>query len=371
MSSQAFSLSVDELASLFRHLVDAGYEVVGPRIEDGELTAGRLRGVEDLPRGWVDEQAPARHRTLEDGDAFFGYAPLPDSFKRYRFPPRERWPRLTKENGRLRVIDDDAPAPPLALLGLRPCDLAAMRVHDQVFEQDDHYARREQGRFVVAVACTRPGGTCFCASMGTGPGLGPGFDLGLTELASPTRFVLEVGSEAGQGVVAALGLGPAAAEDVEAARAAVEAATEQMGRALDTADLPGLLRGNLEHPRWAEVGARCLACGNCTMVCPTCFCNTVEDRTDVSGTLAERVRRWDSCFSADFSYLHGGVVRETVAARYRQWLTHKLDHWHDQFGALGCVGCGRCITWCPVGIDLTEEVAAIRGAASAGERGGD
>jgi ferredoxin len=147
-----------------------------------------------------------------------------------------------------------------------------------------------------------------------------------------------------------------------------------MGRALDTSDLKGLLYGNLEHPRWDEVSQRCLTCGNCTLVCPTCFCSTVEDVTDLSGTETERTRRWDSCFSLDHSYIHGGSVRDSGRARYRQWMTHKLATWFDQFGSSGCVGCGRCITWCPVGIDITEEVRAIRASEPAprpADQGGD
>ena len=135
------------------------------------------------------------------------------------------------------------------------------------------------------------------------------------------------------------------------------------GGALDLLRYDGirdLLYDNLEHPRWSDTAGRCLSCGNCTMVCPTCFCSTVEDVTDVSGTQAERVRHWDSCFTSEHSYIHGGATRVTTKARYRQWLTHKLASWIDQFGTSGCVGCGRCITWCPVGIDITEEVRVIR-----------
>jgi Fe-S-cluster-containing hydrogenase component 2 len=133
-----------------------------------------------------------------------------------------------------------------------------------------------------------------------------------------------------------------------------------MGRKIDTVGIKELLYSNYEHPRWDQVAARCLSCANCTMVCPTCFCTTVEDVTDLSGEHAERWRKWDSCFTANFSYIHGGNIRATVKSRYRQWMTHKLATWIDQFGESGCVGCGRCITWCPVAIDLTEEVRAIR-----------
>jgi formate hydrogenlyase subunit 6/NADH:ubiquinone oxidoreductase subunit I len=150
----------------------------------------------------------------------------------------------------------------------------------------------------------------------------------------------------------------------EAEKAVVEKivanTTAQMGRSLNTIGIKDLLYRNAEHPRWDEVATRCLSCANCTMVCPTCFCTTVEDVTDLTGEHAERWRKWDSCFTMDFSYIHGGSVRPSVKARYRQWLTHKLASWIDQFGVSGCVGCGRCITWCPAGIDITEEVRAIR-----------
>ena len=133
-----------------------------------------------------------------------------------------------------------------------------------------------------------------------------------------------------------------------------------MGRELDIDDIKGLLYRNYDHPRWDEVAERCLTCGNCTMVCPTCFCTTVEDVTDLDGDHVERHQQWDSCFTVDYSHIHGGAVRGSSRSRYRQWMTHKLATWWDQFDSSGCVGCGRCITWCPVGIDLTEEARAIR-----------
>jgi ferredoxin len=215
--------------------------------------------------------------------------------------------------------------------------------------------------FVVAVNCFEPGGTCFCVSMGTGPKAEQGYDLALTELLEGGhRFLVEAGSERGAEILAGLPHRPAEPSDHAAAEASVSAAAERMGRTLDAADLRDLLARNLEHPRWDEVAERCLTCGNCTLVCPTCFCTTVEDHSDLTGAEAERVRLWDSCFSVDYSYIHGGSIRPSGRSRYRQWLTHKFGTWHDQFGSSGCVGCGRCITWCPVGIDVTEELAAIR-----------
>jgi ferredoxin len=177
--------------------------------------------------------------------------------------------------------------------------------------------------------------------------------------------VVEAGTETGAEVLAELQAPKAGAKAVRQAEAAVEAAAAAITRRLDTTGIRDLLYQAFEHARWDDVSARCLNCGNCTLVCPTCFCSTVEDSSDVGGTQAERWRRWDSCFVQSFSYIHGGSVRMSSRSRYRQWLTHKLGAWIDQFGTSGCVGCGRCITWCPVGIDITQEVAAIRGGAPA------
>ena len=216
--------------------------------------------------------------------------------------------------------------------------------------------------FVVAVQCGQAGGTCFCVSMETGPRATEGYDLALTEIVGDGRheFLGEVGTERGAEVMAEVASRAAGAADVETADAIIERTAASMGRRMDTEGLKELLDRNLEHPRWDEVSERCLSCGNCTMVCPTCFCTEVDDIGDLAGVEAGHVRRWDSCFNLEFTYVHGGSVRDSPRSRYRQWMTHKLATWHDQFGTSGCVGCGRCITWCPVAIDITEEAAAIR-----------
>jgi len=131
---------------------------------------------------------------------------------------------------------------------------------------------------------------------------------------------------------------------------------------MPAAGLRELLYRKLEDPHWESVASRCLACGNCTAVCPTCYCARVVDDVAIDGSAAERRQEWESCFNPEFSHLPGGSVRGSIGARYRQWITHKLASWHDQFGTSGCVGCGRCISWCPVGIDITAEVAALRAA---------
>lgn len=227
---------------------------------------------------------------------------------------------------------------------------------------DPSYAMRREGAFIVAINCAQAGSTCFCVSMNTGPKADRGFDLALTEVLDADRhyFVVEAGTESGQKVLQTVTHRVAAEDELACAEAIAAETAKHMGRQLDTEGIKDLFYRNYENRRWDDVAKRCLTCANCTMVCPTCFCTTVEDTTDLSGENAERWRKWDSCFTLDFSYIHGGSVRSSAKSRYRQWITHKLATWLDQFGTSGCVGCGRCITWCPVGIDITEEARAIR-----------
>src|SRR4051794_32424196 len=332
--------------------------VIGPTVRSGSIVYDELSSAADLPAGWVDVQDGGTFRLEPTGDdAVFAHTVGHDSLKRFLFPPRVRIWRGTRES-----LESRPPAPRYAFLGVRSCDLHAVAIQDRVFETEADYAARRADAFFVAANCSRAGGTCFCASMDTGPRATAGFDLALTEVLDGDghRFVVEVGSERGAEVLAELEhRAPDDAESAAPGEAAARA-TADMGRALDTTDIRDLLVGNAEHPRWDEVAERCLSCGNCTMVCPTCFCSTVEDTTDLAGNEAEHTRVWDSCFTLGHSYIHGGSVRRSPRSRYRQWTTHKLATWIDQFGTSGCVGCGRCITWCPVAIDITEEVAAIR-----------
>jgi len=249
---------------------------------------------------------------------------------------------------------------------MRACELAGVAVQDRVFMggpvADPGYAARRRRILRIAVQCGQAGGTCFCVSMKTGPGVSHGADLIVTEMLGGDRhyFVVEVGSPEGAAVLAGVPLTATAPDDRAKAEAIVARTTATMGRTLDTEGIRDLLMTNLEHPRWEIVARRCLSCTNCTMACPTCFCSTQEEVPSLSVETVERWRRWDSCFNLGHTEMHGQAARKSTMSRYRQWLTHKLATWHDQFGTSGCVGCGRCITWCPVGIDLTEEVAAIR-----------
>jgi ferredoxin len=357
----------EALGALIAALRTRGFLVLGPTVRDGAIVYDELEREEDLPAGWTDDQDGGTYRLeRRDDEARFGYAVGPHSPKQFLFPPKVRlWQASRNGDGELAVEDEPVDGPPLALFGVRSCELHAIAIQDRIFvggqvvERD--YAARRDRLFVVAVNCFEPGGTCFCVSMGTGPKAESGYDLVLTEiLEGEHRLLVEVGSERGSEILSELPVRPATPGDLDAAAAAVESARGKMGRRMDASDLRDLLARNLEHPRWDDVAERCLTCGNCTLVCPTCFCSSVAEVTDLEGDHAERWREWDSCFTVGHSYIHGGAIRPSGRSRYRQWMTHKLGTWHDQFGTSGCVGCGRCITWCPVAIDITEEVAAIR-----------
>jgi ferredoxin len=364
------------LDALIQRLATLGYRVLGPVARNGAIVHETIHDVGDLPMGWHDEQAPGSYQLRHDaGDPeLFGWAVGPQSWKVPFFPAREDLWRARRDPDHVVVEHQDDAEGPFALIGTRPCELAGLDVLDRVLaasaHPDERYRARRRDTFVVAVECGSPASTCFCTSMSTGPAAPAGFDLALTELldrhegmaSTPLeghRFLVRSGSDRGAEVLAAIPHHLVGPDDLSDRDAVLETARSAIARRLETEDLPNLLAGNIEHPRWTEIADRCLSCGNCTMVCPTCFCSDVRDITDLSGEVTRR-RTWSSCFDLEHSYLHGGSVRTSIASRYRQWATHKLSTWHDQFGTSGCVGCGRCIAWCPVGIDITEEVGIIR-----------
>ncbi|NUR27057.1 MAG: 4Fe-4S dicluster domain-containing protein [Catenulispora sp.] len=369
-------ITAEALDDLLKALTDAGYRPVGPVVRDGAIVLDTLGSAADLPHGRGTETGPGHYRLTERADgAVFGHSTGPQSRKQYLHPARRKLWSADRDP----ASGDFVPTPAAgdrvryAFIGVRPCDLAAIRVLNHALRR----GANPDGPFIVAVECGEPGATCFCVSTGTGPGCadsGDGYDLALTELTGHSghaghaghRFLVTVGTERGGAVLDAVPHTPASQAAVVTAQRIVAEARGRMGRTLPETDLRVLLARSSEAEHWNDVASRCLTCGNCTMVCPTCFCTSVEDTTDLTGDHAERWESWDSCFDIDYSSIHGGPIRTSAASRYRQWLTHKFSTWHDQFGSSGCVGCGRCIAWCPVGIDVTEELAALHTESDAG-----
>ena len=362
-------ITAEGLQQLIAILAGEGRRVIAPTVRDDVIIYDDIESIDDLPLGVTDVQGPGSYRLVDAPEAeYFGFVVGPHAWKKFLHASQIQLWRAQREGDSVNIRAADVNAEGAAFIGVRACELAAIAIQDRVLiggeHVDAHYKARRDHALLIAVNCSKAGGSCFCASMQTGPAATEGYDLALTELktAQDHLFLVDVGSSAGQALMDQISSRAATAQEHNAAQAQVEHTARSMGRSMPAGvNTPQLLANNLLHPRWQEVATRCLSCANCTMVCPTCFCTTVDDVSDLAGESYARERRWDSCFTMDFSYLHGGGVRNSVASRYRQWMTHKLSTWVEQFGSSGCVGCGRCITWCPVGIDITEEVRAMAG----------
>ncbi len=360
-----FKIQSDEMQRLLDALRQNGYRTLGPIIKDEAIVYDEISTVGDLPRGWTDEQGPASYRLVKrNDDAYFGFNVPAQSWKKFLYPSERELFRVRRDSRVQSPSENRESSLKYAFIGVRPCELKAISIQDRVFTsteyKDESYSGIRHGLFIVAVNCTSSGDDCFCASMKTGPMAKRHFDLSLTEVIAPSEhyFLVEHGNELGASFVRGLNATEASEAEMNVAGDLIERAGKQTRR-IEIDRTPELLSARLDHPEWNVVAKKCLTCGNCTLVCPTCFCSTVEDTTDLIGSFATRRRKWDSCFTLDFAKVAGGNFRMTSRSRYRQWVTHKLSTWVEQFGTLGCVGCGRCITWCPVGIDIISEVQKI------------
>jgi len=361
-----YFLPLNQLQSLIELLQQSGYQTIGPTLQEGTIIYREIREAKELPWGVRDEQAPGRYR-IETGaeNQAFSWVNGPQGLKPFLFKSRESvWKVERSESGKLEFKPELAPEKPIAFIGARACDLVAVEIQDKTFIRNEYkyesYRQRREQLFVVAVNCSRSSKNCFCVSAGTGPKLQQNFDIGLSELEE--GYVVFLGSLKGKELAMQLPLVHASNTQIKLAESGIEKAIAMQTKKIpvdNQGSLRDILFNNLNHPRWDEVAERCLSCGNCTLVCPTCFCHSEHDEPSLDGSSSEHYREWDSCFTAGHSYLSGKLVRDDTRKRYRQWLTHKVGSWFDQFGTSGCVGCGRCITWCPVGIDITEELAAI------------
>ncbi|MBI4318273.1 MAG: 4Fe-4S dicluster domain-containing protein [Chloroflexi bacterium] len=338
------------------------HDVVAPVARDGSIALGKITRIDQLAKGYRDVQSPGHYRLEEAADAgVFSYANGMESPKKYLHPSRLTICAGQLHRGGFEFEEEPPPVRKLAFLGIRPCDCQSILVLDKTFlsqHVDEHYRSRREGSFVAVVNCTRPGDLCFCASMGSGPKADRGFDLALTELKD--GFLVEPGSDTGWEVLRQLTTRKASQDERLAAASAIADTAAHMGRTLDTSALPQLLRGGLDHPHWDLMKSWCIGCANCTMVCPTCFCYSIADQIDFKQRRLSRERVWDSCFTWQFTEVHGCNFRDTLRSRYRHWACHKLGYWVEQYGVFGCVGCGRCITWCPVGIDITAVATSVR-----------
>jgi ferredoxin len=329
--------ALERLVGLLR---ERGYEVYAP--------------VKDGPEGeW---------KAIESMEALDLAGPPAQGLKRLFHVPKARLVTIGRNNGTLKVEPEQLPEKRLAFVGVHACDLAALERLDRVLMgdrfRDAQYEARRRDAFIVAFNCVEARETCFCATMETGPAVSRGHDIAITPVPEEDEYLAEAGSDRGAEAMKACGSVKAEAAWAAKARKGVERAAVQT-RCVDWRKAPAALDARREHPRWLDAAKRCMACGNCTMSCPTCFCVNTLETSSLDLQQAERWRIWDSCFNLNFTYIHGGPVRMSRQARYRHWLTHKFARWNDQFGQTGCTGCGRCIRWCPAGIDHCEELEIL------------
>ncbi|MCX6989701.1 MAG: 4Fe-4S dicluster domain-containing protein [Chlamydiae bacterium] len=368
MTRKNLLCTTDQFQQLLHLIKNDGYKLLGPTVSNEVIIYDEIQSAQDLPIGWMDEQDPGHYRLKRRSDlAYFGYNLGPHSWKKYLFPPTEKLFSARKQSNGMVVFQETEPiTEKMAFIGVRACELHAIFIQDRVFKNKlavyKQYQQRRENLFIMAVNCTRAVNTCFCVSMGTGPEVEEGYDLSLTEIINDKEhyFIVSAGSAIGRSLCDQLALKPAGQTECEIAQQLIEKNIEQMVRRVDNKNVHEMLSRSWDCKRWDKVAERCINCANCTMVCPTCFCTDTEDKVSLDGAQVDRWQSWDSCFNLSHSFVHGGSIRESAKSRYRQWLTHKFGTWWDQFGISGCVGCGRCIAWCPVGIDVTEELQELR-----------
>lgn len=332
-----------------------GLDVIGLRYNGGSFSYGKLSSINDAPLYVEDLQGRASYRLIRANAAgSFRHTYL--SPKYFLNPPLQEVAHVGADFG--------ASAPkerpkPFAIFGIKPCDLHAIRVIDGILLNKDLYYTMIRGslRAVVVEECTRPSGNCFCGSLGTGPQARNGYDLAYAWLED--GVVVKAGSALGEELIEELGLEGADAGDVEKYEEYIIRAQQQT-KALP--ELPKLVNaleksmGNIEL--WSKLSRRCVGCSNCNMVCPTCFCTEFFDEIGPNGS-ATRFRKWYGCLSYSYGLVARGHFRPELYMRYRHFVLHKFLFYWKQVGLIGCTGCGRCITWCPLGVDIRETLREV------------
>jgi formate hydrogenlyase subunit 6/NADH:ubiquinone oxidoreductase subunit I len=370
MKNDYFQGGEAALEELLKILIANKYEVCGPQVRDNDaIVYDQMTDFSKWPRGLTDNQIAGKYQLLQRNDnAYFGFNVGPNSWKKYLFPAKEKLWSVQRKNKNEILINKETVEPPLrAFLGVRSCDVHAIRAQDKIFMQmqysDKAYVGRRKKSLIIGINCGQAQATCFCTTMGGSPKITDGVDIIITEevKVNESEFYFQGISDLGKNLLSQMSsLRPIDRIKVETIAESITAvAVQQMQIKFDNTKVKDVLYASHESPLWEAVADRCLSCANCTIVCPTCFCSTIEDVSDLKGENADRWRKWESCFTADHSNVHGGSVRTSTKSRYRQWITHKLASWWDQFEMSGCTGCGRCVTWCPVGIDITEEARKL------------
>ncbi len=289
-----------------------------------------------------------------------GDEPVRGTPKEILFPQSETLLTYHHE-GRSLVISDALPEDetPWLIFGLRPCDAASILVLDRVFggtPGDPYYMKRREKTFLVGLGCVRPGTACFCKAMGEGPFSMKGLDVMMTDIGQDV--VLRASSEKGEFLLKKMDLPEASAVEMSRVEEVMSEAEAVMEEAMDLEALRAVLDCSIDDPLWLDMTEKCISCGICTYLCPTCHCFDVTDEGE--DRWGERKRTWDSCQFPLFTLQASGEnPRPTAKERYRQRIMHKFSFIPEEHGIVGCVGCGRCVTECPVNLDIRQILQAF------------
>ena len=286
--------------------------------------------------------------------------------KKYFLPPQETLFRYDPERGY--VACSDAMERPIILFGLHACDIYALNILDQVFAgayPDPYYQTRRKNVVIIGIDCM-PDERCFCRSM-RADFVDRGFDLFLYDIGD--YYLTMVGTALGDDMVLATGplFEQPNASDLDEYKRRSSSKHAAFQLEVEIRDLPEIFEMEYQSEIWDELGEKCLCCGNCSMVCPTCYCYDVTDRAEVGSRAATRTRSWDSCLFSSHALVAGGEnFRESRASRIKFRFYHKQRGFVAEYGRPSCVGCGRCIAACPVKIDIVQVLERLRGVLHAG-----
>lgn len=277
-------------------------------------------------------------------------------------PPKELMFPETETLFRYRLGEDDIePEAPdssekRAVFWIRPCDAQSYSILDKLFGwdyPDPYYQNRREATTLVGLACEDPCANCFCTSLGGGPAAEEHLDALMFDLGDV--FYLKTLTEKGEELAGAADSVLDKADDasVKAAGKQADEAEGKISRKIDTQGIPEKLPGLYGSPFWEQFSDRCLGCGICTFLCPTCHCFDIQDETDHFD--GRRARMWDTCMFCEYSlHASGHNPRPTRKERTRNRISHKYSYYPENFGVIACVGCGRCINFCPVNIDILD-----------------